>query len=248
MELFERREFKYFVDYKHLESLRERFLANMVHDPFCRKEDDKCYTVRSIYLDTRGLLFYFEKKDGLKIRKKLRIRTYGVDCPDSTAFLEIKRKNKQTVFKERVKIWMAETPNLLNGASLQPIENHPEYKERLALNRFIYLTKRLKLEPQILVAYEREALIGLDDQKLRVTFDLNVRSYFQPEPNDIFRENDLRDLEKSRFILEIKFSGRMPFWVRNIVREFGLHPQAISKYCNGVDVWRIKEAALGTFV
>jgi hypothetical protein len=27
----------------------------------------------------------------------------------------------------------------------------------------------------------------------------------------------------------------MPVWVRNIVRDFKLHIQAISKYCNGID-------------
>ncbi len=248
MELFDRKEYKYYVDYRHLESLRRRFLTNMEYDPFCRDLESKCYTVRSIYLDTRNLLFYYEKKNGIKIRKKLRIRTYNEGSHDSTAFLEIKRKNQQRVFKERSKIWLAEAPNLLNGARLELVEDQPEYREKLALDRFIYLTKRLKLEPQSLIAYEREAFVGLDDPTLRVTFDLNVRSYLQPDPTEIFREDDLKHMESSRFILEIKFTGRMPFWVRCIIRDFKLRIQSISKYCNGLDAWRIKEAALGTSV
>ena len=237
MDLLKRKEYKYFADYELLEPLQERFLANMVHDPHCRTAEDKRYTVRSIYLDTRDLRFYYEKKDGLKIRKKLRIRTYGSNGEDNTGFLEIKRKNRSTIMKERVKIRLAEAESVLNGAEILPLNDNPRYDEKLALDRFIYLTKRLKLVPQTLVAYEREALQALDDSRLRVTFDLNVRSYPQPDMSDFFREKDLVLLEQSHFILEIKFNGKMPIWVRHIVRDFRLHVQAISKYCNGIDRW-----------
>jgi SPX domain protein involved in polyphosphate accumulation len=216
--------------------LRQRFLVNMEHDSFCRDIDNKAYTVRSIYLDTRSFLFYFEKKDGLKIRKKLRIRTYNNSQPDNVGFLEIKRKNGNTVFKERVQINLSETPNLLNGAELHPIGSDSNI-ERIALNRFIYLTKRLKLEPKTLITYEREALVSIDDPMLRVTFDMNLRSYSRPNIEEFLREHDMRNIEDSHFVLEIKFNTIMPVWVRQIIRDFGLRVQAISKYCHGLDVW-----------
>ena len=37
------------------------------------------YPVTSLYYDTQSLRFYWEKIEGLKFRRKLRIRLYG--CP-----------------------------------------------------------------------------------------------------------------------------------------------------------------------
>ncbi len=237
MELLKRKEYKYYVSFDALDRLRERFLTSMVHDKHCRECEDSCYTVRSIYLDTRGLLFFYEKLEGLKIRKKLRIRTYNHNEADIPAFLEIKRKYKNTIYKERVIVPLVEMTNLLNGAEMRLAGEPPTFLERATLNKFIYLTKRLKLEPQVLVTYEREALIGLDDPSLRVTLDLNVRSYPTPTPDEMFREQDLCTLVDSAFILEVKFYGRMPIWVRNVIRDFRLHKQPISKYCSGLDIW-----------
>ncbi|MCF7809992.1 polyphosphate polymerase domain-containing protein [bacterium] len=236
MERFERKELKYLINNKHRDELRQRFMVNMQHDSFCCDIENKAYTVRSIYLDTRSYLFYFEKKDGLKIRKKLRIRTYNNSQPNNAGFLEIKRKHGNTVFKERVRINLSETPNILNGAELHPTGSDTHI-EKIALNRFIYLTKRLKLEPKTLITYEREALIGLDDPMLRVTFDMNLRSYSQPNIEEFLREKDMRSIENSHFVLEIKFDSYMPVWIRHIIRDFGLRVQAISKYCHGLEVW-----------
>jgi len=235
---FERKEYKYWVPIELLDPLRQRFLGNMVHDPHCcREKVGEPYSVRSIYIDTRRFLFYYEKIYGLKIRKKLRIRSY--ECADSGngAFIEIKRKFNNTILKERVKMPLAEAPVLFNGGKPVLFDQNPKFMDKAVLDKFVYLIKRLKLEPKVLVVYEREALQGIDDPRMRVTFDMNVRSHAYPEVEDIFREDDLRYLNNTHFILEIKFSGRMPVWIRNIIREFGLRVQAISKYCHGLEEW-----------
>ena len=245
MAKFDRKEYKYFVLFEHLEPLRDRFLQYMEHDPFCREREGKHYSVRSIYLDTDRLLFYHEKIEGLKVRKKLRVRVYNTLEPDTIAFLEIKRKIDNTVFKERVKIPLVDTVKLMNGVNL-PLPAQPtSFSEAATLEKFKYLTKRLNLSPKVLVSYEREALVGIDDPALRVTFDMNVRSYPTPEIEDIFREEDLNTLVDQHFILEVKFNGRMPVWVRNIIRDFKLRIQAISKYCNGIDVWLPERKPIG---
>ncbi len=77
MERFERKELKYRVPNEVMEPLRERLLQHMAYDPFCVDKEQNRYEVRSVYLDSSRLLFYWEKQDGLKIRKKLRIRGYG---------------------------------------------------------------------------------------------------------------------------------------------------------------------------
>lgn len=237
MAKFNRKEYKYFVSYELLEPLRDRFLQYMEHDDFCRDREANQYCVRSVYLDTPRLLFYHEKIEGLKVRKKLRIRVYNTLEPDTVAFLEIKRKIDNAVFKERAKIPLGESTHLLNGAYLNFPGPFSSFSEAATLEKFKYLVKRLNLEPKVLIAYEREALIGLDDPSLRVTFDMNIRSYPSTVIEDIFREDDLSTIADQHFILEVKFNGRMPVWVRNIIRDFKLRIQAISKYCHGIDVW-----------
>ena len=237
MPMFKKKEYKYYVRLELFKALRERFLQHMRHDPHCRDRAEQNYNVRSIYFDTPRLLFYYEKLDGLKIRKKLRIRTYNSLSDDSIAFFEIKRKFGNTILKERAKVPLEEAPNLMNGANLHLINEKTNFQERAALNKFIYLTKKLDLESQTLITYEREALFGIDDDTVRVTFDLNVRSYPRPDLDQIFREQDLRTITDKHFILEMKFYDRMPFWSRQILRDFSLRKQSISKYCNGLEVW-----------
>lgn len=236
MDKFERKEYKYFVPSECLDSMRERFLTNMKYDPFCAKRGNKPYHVRSIYLDTRQKLFYFEKLDGLKVRKKLRVRTYNSPEETDIAFLEIKRRVNDTVFKERAMIPLEETPLIMNGANLH-IVGKKSFVAKTAMNRFIYLTKRLSLEPKVLITYEREAFHGIDNPDVRVTFDMNVRSYYDPKMEDLFREKDLRVFTDPNFILEIKFNTTMPLWARKVVHDYRLRLQSISKFCTGIDAW-----------
>jgi SPX domain protein involved in polyphosphate accumulation len=241
---FNRKEYKYFVQWEMLEPLRKRFMQYMEYDPFARQMVDHNYTVRSVYIDTPRLLFYNEKLDGIKIRKKLRVRVYNELEPNSLAFLEIKRKIEDTIFKERLKLPLAETIHLMNGIDIRLQDGYATFSEAATLEKFKYLTKRLNLKPTVLITYEREALIGIDDPSLRVTFDLNVRSYPNPQLEEIYREDDLTEIASQYFILEVKFNGRMPVWIRNVIRDFKLRIQAISKYCNGIDTWDLQSKTI----
>lgn len=234
---FKRKEYKYCVPIEMLDPIRQRFLAHMAHDPNCRDRERNRYSVRSIYFDTPHLLFYFEKIDGLKIRKKLRVRAYNNCTPDCPAFLEIKRKYKDNIYKERARVAFDEVENLTNGARLHLLSGESSFVERAALNKFIFLTKKLSLVPTALITYEREALFGIDDSSLRVTFDYHVRSLSNPIIDDLFREEDLRNVTDPFFIVEIKFWGRMPIWIRSILRDFNLRRESVSKYCRGLDRW-----------
>ena len=238
MERFERKEYKYYVPSSSLELLRDRVRNHMDHDPHCRDLEDHRYVVRSIYLDTTNLLFYYEKIDGQAYRKKLRIRTYNNPEEKGLAFLEIKRKIEDTILKERALIEFDETEKLSNGANIQlaPKEGN-SHAGRVTLNRFIFLTKRLQLSPKVLITYEREAFEDELNPDLRITFDMNVRSYYEPTYQQIFQEKDLRTFTDPYFILEVKFSTVMPLWVREVIRDFRLHQQSISKYCLGLDCW-----------
>ena len=244
---FKRKEYKYYVPWEWRDALRERFLMHMEHDPFCECRQNHMYSVRSIYFDTPGLLFYYEKIDGLKLRKKLRVRSYDARGEHDVAFLEIKRKIKDVIMKERAGVPIGQTANITNGAVLSLLREHPSIPEKAALSKFIFLVKRLNLNPTVLITYEREAFVGIDEENLRITFDCDVRSYANPDIDDLFREHDLRTLAPPWFILEVKFYGVMPLWTREILRDFGLRKQAISKYCNGLDAWLPNEETVGPY-
>jgi SPX domain protein involved in polyphosphate accumulation len=228
-----------------MRALQERLLAYMQYDEYCADRPEQMYSVRSIYFDTPRQLFYFEKIIGKKSRKKLRVRCYNSREDNRSAFLEIKRKESDLIFKDRAAVPFSQIHNLTNGAQLNLANDHPTPIQQAALDRFIYLIKRLNLQPSALVTYERMAFKGMFEPDLRLTLDLNVRSYQNPEIDDLFREEDLRTFCDPWFILEVKFYGEMPYWVRQIVRDFQLQRQSISKYCWGLDVWRQHEEIAG---
>ena len=87
-----RKEYKYLVPNDLLPDLRRALKPFLSLDDFAMQRDKKEYTVRSIYYDTKTLEFYFEKIEGYKIRKKIRIRGYNQLLGEKVVFLEIKRK------------------------------------------------------------------------------------------------------------------------------------------------------------
>ncbi len=238
MNSFERREYKYFVPLQSLERLRQRFLRFMVHDPHCLGMDGCCYGVRSIYFDTPRFLFYREKLAGIRVRKKLRVRVYDPgNCEVSPAFLEIKYKVNGTVFKRRARMPQQQLAEMNSELRLDLLSPPEQQTERQALQKFAYYYWRYNLEPKVLVVYEREALVWPDDPTLRVTLDMNVRSYPNPHLEDIHRTADLNVLTGKYFILEVKSNRSLPFWAHSIIGDHRLRLQAISKYVHGVELW-----------
>lgn len=235
-ERFVRREYKYYVPFTRVSALRDRLLAHMEYDPFCEEMPEKMYTVRSIYYDTPHLLFYHEKLDGVKYRKKFRIRTYNRPTENTPAFFEIKRKVDDCIFKDRTMMPMECVDHVLETGEM-PNGNHSTKPSKTSLNKFMYLFYRYQLRPRVLVTYEREAFVGMYNPDVRVTFDMNVRGLGSPTMDEIFRESDLKTFSDPNFVLEIKFYNQMPRWARQIVHDFRLRREAVSKYCNCLEVW-----------
>jgi hypothetical protein len=229
-----RYEYKYKISNEMIPAIREYCLPYTTVDPHLKELKQTKYTVRSIYFDTPELDFYYEKMDGLKIRKKLRIRTYNES--GDFAFLEIKRKFVNSVAKERSKLPFLVIERLISTPEDSAIE-YPQndYNARLVSGKFVYNLLKKGLLPVLLVVYEREAYIGLKDERERLTIDTHVRAISEPDLGDILHTKDFIPYMKNAGVLELKFEEMMPYWMKNLVLRFGLKKESISKYCLGID-------------
>jgi SPX domain protein involved in polyphosphate accumulation len=108
-------EFKYIVPVSLMDELRDAIKPYVELDPYAAAMENHQYTVRSIYFDTAHFDYYYEKIDGYKIRKKIRIRGYNEKIGDSTVFMEIKRKFKEPIEKDREKLTFEVMKRLIAG-------------------------------------------------------------------------------------------------------------------------------------
>jgi len=227
-----RYEIKYLVPDKLKNSLRNDMMQYLKHDYYSESRPLNEYTVRSIYLDTPELKSYYEKLSGIKIRNKFRIRGYNRLAHDSYIFFEIKRKDGVFVSKDRTPVCYNSMNDFIHFSDLSKVKNHSfEYDKRIrAAENFIFYHKRDKLKPIINVIYEREALECKFGSSLRVTFDMNIRSFLTENINELFEEKDMKNLYPSSFVLEVKYNKVLPFWVPLIINKYNLNKEAISKY------------------
>ena len=232
-----RYEYKYRITRELIPQIRELIRPVTSFDPYLKDATNNRYTVRSIYFDTPSLDFYYEKMDGLKVRKKLRIRTYNE--MDDFAFLEIKRKFINCISKERSKLPIMVIEKLVSTTQDSVIEYpQDDYNSRLVSGKFVYTLLKKGLIPVLLVVYEREAYIGLTDDKERLTIDTNVRANSEPDLGDILCTENFTPVINDAGILELKFDDVMPQWMKNLVLKLGLKRESLSKYCLGIDVFR----------
>lgn len=232
-----RLEYKYLVPNEYLPQLRGMIAPFVEVDVHAVAYGSRGYTVRSIYFDTRGLDFYHEKLAGVKVRKKLRLRGYNEGQGRSVVFLEIKRKHAMSVAKNRSPVEYANVHDLFGTGDVERyVLERPDFPRASEdARRFFFYVYRNSLRPVVLVVYEREAYGCKFAPSLRITFDKNLRSSVYPSLGALFSEEKKRYAMPRHFILEVKFSGRFPSWLRSAVGTLGLRQQALSKYVIGID-------------
>jgi hypothetical protein len=227
-----RLEYKYLVPLNLLSELRGMILPHVERDPYSAMRPGNEYTVRSLYLDTSRLNFYHEKLEGLKVRKKLRIRGYNEYSTTAPVFLEIKKKTGMAITKQRSALpYQNLLPLLETGEVEKYISALPEHEEaRYNARRFLFYFHKQALRPSVAVMYEREAFFFKFDRRLRITFDKNLRAENNVSFNSLFREAPARYALPNHFILEIKTNSGIPTWLRLILSRLDLNQEALSKY------------------
>lgn len=227
-----RYEYKYLVPNTLIENLREGMQPYVELDEFARKHSNGQYTVRSIYYDSSKFNCYKEKIDGVQIRNKYRIRGYDEISKESITFLEIKHKDTNCISKSRAPIYYTNVARSLDSRSINDhvLSFSGNGVEKKAAQKFIYYYSLKNLQPAVLVIYDREAFLGKFDPSLRVTFDKNLRSVIYPELNQLYEEDNAKATMSNHFILEVKFFGFLPSWIKSLISKYKLDRRALSKY------------------
>ncbi|GAA1012583.1 VTC domain-containing protein [Acrocarpospora pleiomorpha] len=230
---FNRYEIKYLIDVDQVESLRQEMERRLDRDQHC---PDEGYNIWSVYYDTRRLRFYWEKIEGLKFRRKLRIRHYGdrfAATGDTPVFVEIKQRVNRVTQKRRVRLPYADALGLCDGRRM--VGHEPG--QRAFLEEVLDLVSRLDLHATAMTGYTRHAYMGRDaDVGLRVTFDQRVRGRDRDFQLGAQAENRLI-VPARKAILEVKVNERVPYWFTDLAAARNLQVVRVSKYCQSVEAY-----------
>lgn len=229
---FNRFELKYLIDLKQAEIIKSELRKYLVPDEYggCSGR----YPVSSLYYDSPGRRCYWEKENGLKYRRKLRIRYYPSDEPfsDQTpVFLEVKQRVDRVTQKRRLLLPYNDALRLCNDRQVP--EHAPE--DRAVVDEIYVFLWQYNLLPATIVNYDRQAFVGTRyDIGLRVTFDSTLQ--YQAHPLRLHEEqNPLPMMGPQRVVMEIKVNERIPNWLTEMIAAHNLHLQRISKYCRSID-------------
>lgn len=228
---FNRFELKYVADRRLVEAFRQELPGKLARDPH---GVDGFYPIWSTYYDSPDLRFYWEKFDGEKFRRKLRIRHYGTPgelTGDTPVFAEIKQRVNRVTQKRRVRLPYEATLRLCAG---DPPES-ADPQDSAVIEEIETMVRQNMLRPTTVVGYVREAFFGRDeDSGLRVTIDSRIRG------RD--RDLDLRWPGENRYVIpphlsvvEMKVNERVPYWLTELIARHNISLIRVSKYCQSVE-------------
>jgi hypothetical protein len=237
---FNRFELKYLLSLQQAEHFRADLQLYTVPDE--HGQNNGRYTLSSLYYDSPDLHCYRENEQGLKSRRKLRIRRYetgDVFADESPVFLEIKQRYDRITQKRRAVLPYHAALRLCND---RQIPDH-EPGDRALIEEVYAFLWQYRLQPASIVRYDRQAFVGTDyDPGLRVTFDTSLS--FQARQLHLHEEpSDLPLLPANSVVMEIKVNDRLPYWLANLIAAHNLQRIGISKYCRSIEAARSIPAA-----
>lgn len=217
---FQRIETKYILDLATLALLEAEMQAYLIPDDYATS------TISNVYFDNDDFQMIQDsiaKKGG---REKLRMRTY-VEEPtdDSQVFLEIKKKCDEVGFKYRLVSNLTSVVNYIENS----LADETISDERVKAEVEELQERYVDLKPKMVISYERYSRKGLEDKKVRVTVDSNIR-YRDYDVDLTSGRYGLPLLEEGQVIMEIKISGQYPQWLADILTKYRLEDQSFSKY------------------
>ncbi|MBO4337672.1 MAG: polyphosphate polymerase domain-containing protein [Lachnospiraceae bacterium] len=219
-----RHEYKFGISTPELYRLRGCLGAFMQEDEHTR--DFGGYEIRSVYFDDIDDVCYRMNEAGADPRVKYRIRCYNGS--DSVVKLEKKKKIRGMTSKQSCML-SPETAQLLTEGYLPDIskdslEESPELFRELAV-----LMHTRGFRPKVMVVYNRAAYVH-PSGNVRITFDTQISAC--GECGRLF-EKTLSlwpVMDTGRELLEVKYDGILPGYIREGMDTGTLRQQTFSKY------------------
>lgn len=231
IEIFRRKEQKYLITLDQYTELVCELLPYMRPDKFGVNGK---YRVTSLYFESPDHKIYYETKNKLKYRQKLRLRVYDDADMNSPAFFEVKQKHKKVVNKRRTVLPLREAYRYLENLGTKPLKEY-ETSNHQVLREIDYFRTFYQLEPEMVVSYDRHAMHCIDDSDLRITFDYNLRC----------RNSDLRVengpygdnfIDTNLIVLEVKVNDSVPLWLTRILQRIDCEQRSASKFCTSLEL------------
>ena len=225
-------ECKYLIDPTQVPILREFLRPHTEPDEFAALRPGFRYPICSLYLDSPDLALYQQTVCGEKDRFKLRVRTYS-DDPTTPAFFEVKRKLNNIVHKRRAGLSRRQAHQLLARKVLDTARL--DRVSRQDAEHFDSHVSLIEARPVVRIKYMREAYQARYNEPVRVTIDSDLSHAVTLDDNLTHTEGRWTATPLDGVILEIKFTERFPWWVHDLIREFGLFQKAVPKYVLSLD-------------
>jgi SPX domain protein involved in polyphosphate accumulation len=234
----QRYELKYLVRHDQAAEVADSLARYMLPDEHGSNQGQ--YRVTSLYYDTVAHKAYWDKVDGHRNRRKLRVRIYGdqVVTPETSCFVEIKHRLDRTLQKRRAVLPYGAAVAL---DQIDDLVDTASDEDRAVLEEVEYLYRALRLQPACVVSYQRRALEGREyEPGLRVTFDTDLK--YRTHELTLFANGQATDhyfLSPDWCIMEVKINHRAPYWLTEVI---GMHQcvvRRISKYCAALEHSRV---------
>jgi len=227
---FNRFELKYIIPVVLRDMLVEHISLHMTSDAL---GVDGHYRISSLYYDSPDLQCFRSKLDGIRFRRKVRIRWYG-ETPEQLSdavMVEIKQRIDRTTQKRRVRLPLCDALALCVGQFDRQLDDP---LDQAVAAEVTFLAKSLLLEPACLVVYQRQAFVGgSHDPGLRITFDADLGCALANVPP--IRGRALHRFQRPDWvILEVKADDLVPLWVTRMLAQHSVTLNRFSKYCAAV--------------
>jgi hypothetical protein len=227
---FNRFELKYLITAAKRDDLLPEIQERMKTDP--EGSSTGVYLITSLYFDTPDFAFFRSKIDGIKYRRKLRIRAYGTPAPDSnpTVMVEIKQRINRTVQKRRLALPLEHAYALCAGTA-PPLADARDAEVAAEVE---FLVRSMHLVPACTISYVRQAFMGgIYEPGLRVTFDYAL--WCKGSSGGLLGSGDRYSLlAPNAVVLEVKANDAVPMWVSRMLARHSVSLSRFSKYCAGL--------------
>lgn len=180
------------------------------------------YIITSLYYDDIQNSALKQKVDGDAYRYKYRIRYYNKS--HNLFKLEKKEKIHTITNKESYILNKDEVASIVDG-NYSVLLN----KDSTLCFEFYQQLKKGLLRPKVIVEYERLAFVH-SVGNLRITFDSNIKASLNK--CDIFEDSILltKVLEPHELVMEVKFNGELPYYLKSILQLSTNTQTSMSKY------------------